>query len=71
MKNGGNILAGWVRSYRFSGTRTRLIIAAESSPFEVITEASASGRYPEGETVLLFLPPGKLWAYPGSKQAAK
>jgi len=59
-----NTISGRVRSCNFTGTRTRLKIATEIALVEVITEVSAMGRYQEGDTVLLFLPPEKLWAYP-------
>lgn len=65
--DGNNIIVGRVRSCTFAGTRTRMKITVEGALLEVVTDASPLRCYQEGETILLFLPPANLWAYPATE----
>jgi len=58
-----NTIAGRVRSCSFLGTRSRLKVATATEVLDVVTETAATWRYQEGDPVLLFFPPEKLWAY--------
>ncbi len=58
-----NTIAGRVRSCNFMGTRTRLKISSAGNVFDVVTAAAATWQYQEGDPILLFFPPEKLWAY--------
>lgn len=60
-----NTLHGKVQSCTYTGTRSRLKVTVKENSFEIVTEASAASLYQEGDELQLYLPPDKLWAFPG------
>ena len=62
----GNTVRGEVHSSTFTGMHSRLKVRVKERIFEIVTEASAASLYQEGDELLLYLPPDKLWAFFGS-----
>lgn len=62
-----NTVDGELQSCTFTGVHSRLRVRAGETTFEVVSEADAARRYREGDRLQLYLPPEKLWAFPGTQ----